>query len=161
MMLYYCMWQPEGRVTLAPPIRQCHRKLAVSHPTTPPPSSCPAVPAGACVGRPLYMCCQLAYASYLTRKLLLQWLCCAGRASTSVAAATSRIIPDSHVDQYSRFDPLPPQYSRRRQRTCHSFNADTALGRTSEVYDVNGIVSLLCRCVQVVYSLYWCCVSTL
>lgn len=79
---------------------------------------------------------------------------CAGRASSSEAYATARVVPDSYADKYSKFNPLPPRSRGRRPRgdpaaqTCHSFNADTALGRTSQVYDINGIVSLLCRCVR-------------
>jgi hypothetical protein len=63
------------------------------------------------------------------------------------------MVPDSYTQQYAAFDPLPPRSRRRRpaeeQGQCHSFNADAVLGRTSDVYDINGIVSVLCRCVVV------------
>ena len=63
------------------------------------------------------------------------------------------MVPDSYTQQYAAFDPLPPRSRCRRpaveQGQCHSFNADADLGRTSDVYDINGIVSVLCRCVVV------------
>jgi hypothetical protein len=64
------------------------------------------------------------------------------------------MVPDSYTQQYAAFDPLPPRSRRRRpadeQGQCHSFNADAVLGRTSDVYDINGIVSVLCRCVLII-----------
>ena len=83
-------------------------------------------------------------------------LCCvlpAGTASSAESLAVQRMVPDSRMREYAASDPLPPQSRARMQAgdqgQCHDFTADAVLGRTSEVYDINGILSLLCRYVLI------------
>ena len=80
----------------------------------------------------------------------------AGTASSAEPPAVSRMVPDGFTQRYAGNDPLPPRSRRRRpaeeQGQCHNFNADAVLGRTSDVYDINGIVSVLCRCVVARHS---------
>jgi hypothetical protein len=75
---------------------------------------------------------------------------CSGTASrhlSAAAAARHRIV---HEDWSNEFAGLVAPSSQRAKRAkeaaaCHDFNADRAAGRTSKVYDINGIVSIFCR----------------
>lgn len=71
----------------------------------------------------------------------------ASRYLAAAAAARLRIVEDEFTNEFAAAAaPLSKQGKRAKQaEACHDFNADKAAGRTSKVYDINGIVSLFCR----------------
>lgn len=92
------------------------------------------------------MCMQLGACCYFVLVLcapVCTTVYCAGSAKSSDAPAVLRMVPDSYLDKYDSFNPLPPRYQRKKD--CHSFSADSVLGRSTKAYDIKGIVTLLCR----------------
>jgi hypothetical protein len=80
------------------------------------------------------------------------WFLCtiAGTASRGLIAAVAarrRIVEDTYTNQFAAVAAPPSQRAKRAKEgaPCHDFDADRAAGRTSKVYDINGIVSIFCR----------------
>lgn len=74
--------------------------------------------------------------------------------SNSQTGAASRLIQPPvrsrmTADDYSKDFMLDPATgaanSKADPEPCHQFDADKQLGRTSEMFDINGIVTLQCR----------------
>lgn len=53
------------------------------------------------------------------------------------------MVPDSYLGKYDSLNPLPPR--SRRKKDCHSFSADSVLGRSTKAFDIKGIVTMVCR----------------
>lgn len=75
---------------------------------------------------------------------------CAGTASRDLlapAATRRRMVEDKYTNEFAAYAAPPSQRAKRAKEAapCHDFDADRAAGRTSKVYDINGIVSIFCR----------------
>ena len=94
-------------------------------------------------------------------------LCCVVICDVCLSAATAskglapapaeqgRIVADPFTNEFAGYAAPASSRAKRAKEAapCHDFDADRAAGRTSKVYDINGIVSIFCRqcgCITVV-----------
>lgn len=94
--------------------------------------------------------------------------CNAGRTSGRQPRLSNRLVPDSHFRQFdSAFN--GGDDDRLAQDPCNTFKADRAVGRKSELFDLSGVLTLLCRlvycstettfdcCAEIVFLYSMCC----
>jgi hypothetical protein len=67
-----------------------------------------------------------------------------------------------YFQQFEAVDPMLQQgRGQPTSKACNSFDADKVAGRTSDVYDINGLVAMVCRWALVATRLHvWLVVNT-
>lgn len=87
--------------------------------------------------------------------------CLAGTSSKQIQPPVTRhVLPDRYSTAFMKDPATGATQAKADPEPCHQFNADKMLGRTSKVFDINGIVTAQCRCVvpQQLAEVLHCCV---